>query len=318
MKRSLSLTAVSIALVALPLAACGQEGTDTAAPKPAGKPTVCLVMKSLANEYFQDMKTGAVAHVAKRNDLTLDVSGIQNETDVDGQVALVDKCITMQAAAIVIAPADSKALVQSVSKAVKAGVKVVNIDVKLDDAALKDVGVDVPFVGPDNRDGAKQSGLALAKVLPKGAKVVILEGNPGADNALQRKNGFQDAITATGLTLVDSKTAHWETDEANAVFGNLLTANPDITGVLCSNDSMALGALKVIEERKANVKVASFDNIPAIRPYLKTDAVVATLDQFGSQQAADGIDVAMKLIAGQEISGWQKTAVKLITKADAG
>jgi ribose transport system substrate-binding protein len=318
MKRRLSLTAAAIALVALPLAACGQEGADTAAPKPTGKPTVCLIMKSLANEYFQDMKTGAVAHVAARKDLTLDVSGIQNETDVDGQVALVDKCITKQAAAIVIAPADSKALVQSVSKAVKAGVKVVNIDVKLDDAALKAAGVDIPFVGPDNRDGAKQSGLALAKVLPKGAKVVILEGNPGADNALQRKNGFLDAVKASGLTLVDSKTAHWETDEANAVFGNLLTAHPDVTGLLCSNDSMALGALKVIEERKANVKVASFDNIPAIRPYLKSGVVVSTLDQFGSQQAADGIDVAMNLLAGKKIAGWQKTAVKLITKANAG
>lgn len=317
MKRRLLLTTAVIAL-AVPLAACGQESGGGAAPTAGGKPTVCLIMKSLANEYFQDMKKGAETHVAQRKDLTLDVSGTQNETDVDGQVALVDKCITRQAAAIVIAPADSKALVQSVAKAVQAGVKVVNIDVKLDDKALKDAGIDVPFVGPDNREGAKQSGLALAKVLPKGAKVVIMEGNPGADNALQRKNGFQDAVKESGLTLADSKTAHWETDEANAVFANMLTARPDIAGVLSSNDSMSLGVLKVIEERKANVKVASFDNIPAIRPYVKSGAVVATLDQYGSKQAADGIDVAMKLLAGQKITGWQKTAIKLITKSDLG
>jgi ribose transport system substrate-binding protein len=319
MKRRILLT-VSVLTAGLGLAACGQESTGQAAPAPAagGKPTVCLVMKSLANEYFQQMQQGAVAHVAKRNDLTLDANGTQNETDVDGQVALVDKCVTKRVQAIVLAPADSKALVQSVAKAVNAGVKVVNIDVKLDDGALQQAGIDVPFVGPDNRAGAKESGTALAKVLGKGAKVVILEGNPGADNATQRKNGFNDAVQEAGLTLVDSKTAHWETDEANQVFGNMLTANPDIKGLLASNDSMALGALKVIEERKADVKVASFDNIPAIAPYVKSGVVVATLDQYGSQQAAFGIDYAMREIAGEKITGWQKTDVKLITKNDLG
>lgn len=318
MNRRIALTALALVAV-LPLAACGQESDNSAAaPKKAGKPTVCLVMKSLANEYFQQMQEGAKAHETKRGDFTLSASGTQNETDVDGQISLVDTCITKQVQAIVIAPADSKALVQSVSKAVKAGVKVVNIDVKLDEAALKSAGIEVPFVGPDNREGAKQSGMALAKLLGKGGKVVILEGNPGADNAAQRKNGFTDAIAEGGLTLVDSKTAHWETDEANAVFGNMLTAHPDIQGVMASNDSMALGVLKVIEERKANVKVASFDNIPAVKPFLTNGVMVATLDQYGSQQAAFGIDYAMKMIGGEQLTGWQKTEVKLITKENVG
>ncbi|MEV6925680.1 sugar ABC transporter substrate-binding protein [Dactylosporangium sp. NPDC051485] len=319
MNRRVALAAIAAVATAFPLAACGQEGSgEAAAPKPTGKPTVCLVMKSLANEYFQQMQKGAVDHVAKLGNVTLDSSGTQNETDVDGQVALVEKCITKQVHAIVLAPADSKALVQSVAKATKAGIKVVNIDVKLDDDALKQAGVDVPFVGPDNREGAKQSGLELAKVLGKGAKVVILEGNPGADNALQRKNGFNDAVTEGGLELLDSKTAHWETDEAHTVFGNMLTAHPDIQGVLASNDSMALGVAKVIEERKANVKVASFDNISAVKPYLQNGVLVSTLDQYGSDQAANGIDYAIKMINGEQVTGWQKTPIKVITKDNVG
>lgn len=318
MNRKVALVAIAT-MALLPMAACGQESTGTpASTKPTGKPTVCLVMKSLANEYFQQMQQGAVDHVAKLGNVTLDSSGTQNETDVDGQVALIEKCITKQVQAIVLAPADSKALVQSVAKATKAGVKVVNIDVKLDDAALKQAGVDVPFVGPDNREGAKQSGLELVKALGKGAKVVILEGNPGADNALQRKNGFNDAVAEGGLQLLDSKTAHWETDEAHTVFGNMLTAHPDIQGVLASNDSMALGIIKVIQERKANVKVASFDNIPAVKPYLQSGVMVSTLDQYGSKQAADGIDYAIKMINGEAMTGWQKTPIKVITKDNVG
>ncbi|MFI6477015.1 sugar ABC transporter substrate-binding protein [Nonomuraea sp. NPDC050663] len=313
---------IAVAGLALALAACGKEGGTTAATAPAAqpgeKPALCLVMKSLANEFFQQMQKGAEEHAAKRGDLTLQVVGIQNETDIDNQVAAVEKCVTQQARAIVIAPADSRALIAPLKRAVDAGVKVVNIDVQLDEGAMKSAGIadKVPFVGPDNREGAKQSGLELVKALGKDAEVVILEGNPGAANATQRKQGFEDAIKEGGLKLAGSKTAHWETNEAHTVLGSMLTANQNIKGVLAANDNMALGALKAIEEqgKKGQIKVAAFDNIPAIQPHVKEGTVVATLDQYGAQQAANGIDYAMKMIAGESFSGWQKTEIKLITK----
>ncbi|WP_297619127.1 sugar ABC transporter substrate-binding protein [Nocardia sp.] len=296
------------------LSACGTESTTSSpATNANGKPTVCLIMKSLANEYFQQMQKGAKEHVDKLGTLDLQTAGIQNETDVDGQIALVDKCITQQVQAIVIAPADSKALVQSVVKAGRAGIKVVNIDVALDPDALAAAGVQIPLVGPDNRAGAKQVGDVLAKAVGPGGKVVVLEGNPGADNALQRKNGFNDTIGESTLNLLDSRTAHWETDEAYTVFGNMLTAHPDIQGVMASNDSMALGVIKVVQERHANVKVVSIDNIPAVKTFLQNGPMLATLDQFGSEQAGDGIDVAMQLIGGQPVTGWQKTRMNVVT-----
>ncbi|MVU81915.1 substrate-binding domain-containing protein [Nocardia sp. ET3-3] len=315
MRRSTrTVLAVIAAATTVTLSACGTEQSSSGPSANAnGKPAVCLIMKSLANEYFQQMQKGAKDHADQLGNLDLKTAGIQNETDVDGQIALVDKCITQQVQAIVIAPADSKALVQSVVKASKAGIKVVNIDVALDPDALKSAGVDVPLVGPDNRAGAKQVGDVLAKSLGAGGKVVILEGNPGADNAKQRKNGFDDTVAESKLTLLDSKTAHWETDEAYTVFGNLLTAHPDLQGVMASNDSMALGVIKVIQERHANVKVVSVDNIPAAKPFLQSGPMLATLDQFGSEQAGDGIDVAMKLIGGQPVTGWQKTRMNVVT-----
>lgn len=315
MKGRVAATILVSALL-VSLAACGTEDTADEPPKAEGKPTVCLVMKSLANEFFQDMKKGANAHVKKRGDVKLDVSGIQNETDVDGQVALIDKCITRQVQAIVIAPADSKALVQPLKRAAREGIEIVNIDVRLDQKALEEANLQVPYVGPDNELGAKKSGTVLAKELDPGSKVVLLTGNPGADNAKQREEGFRAAAEEGKLDLVSVKTAHWETDEANTVFGNMLTADRDIEGVLASNDSMALGALKVIEERKPSIKVASFDNIPAIRSYIEKGQVVSTLDQYGSTQASDGIDYAMKMIDGEKVTGWQKTDIKLVTKSN--
>ena len=284
----------------------------------AGKPKIGLVMKSLANEFFKDMQEGAVAHAARRGDIELIAVGIQSETDIDGQIAAVETLVARGVNGIVIAPADSRALVPPIARAVRAGIKVVNIDVAFNPEAMTRHHVDVPFVGPDNRAGARLSGDVLAAALGRGGKVAILEGNPGAENGAQRKLGFMDSIGAGGLVLVGSRTAHWETEEANTVFSNMLTAHPEIAGVMAANDSMALGAVKAIEAigARGRIKVVSFDNIPAIRPLLKDGEVLATVDQFGSQLAADGVDDVLKEIAGQNLSGWIRTPVKLITARD--
>ncbi|MCQ8241569.1 sugar ABC transporter substrate-binding protein [Rhizosaccharibacter radicis] len=284
------------------------------------KPVVGLVMKSLANEFFKDMQEGAVQHAKERGDFTLIPVGIQSETDIDGQIAAVENLVTRHVDAIVIAPADSRALLPPIARAIKSGIKVINIDVAFDPASMKKRGVDIAFVGPDNRDGARLSADVLAAKLGRGGKVVILEGNPGAENGVQRRLGFMDSINANGLKLLDSRTAHWETEEANSVFANMLTAHPDIQGVMAANDSMALGVVKAIDAsgRSGKIQVVSFDNIPAIRPLLENGKVLATVDQFGAQLAAMGVDNALKEVQGQTLTGWIKTPVKLIKGRDAG
>lgn len=301
--------------------ACLGTGTLAMLPRPllaAGKPKIGLVMKSLANEFFKDMQEGAVKYAQKLDSFELIPVGIQSETDIDGQIAAVENLITRNVQAIVIAPADSRALLPPIVRAIKAGIKVVNIDVAFDPESMKKRGVDIPFVGPDNRAGAKLSGDVLAAALGKGGKVVILEGNPGAENGAQRRLGFTDAITAGGLVLVDSRTAHWETEEANTVLATMLTAHPDIQGVMAANDSMALGAVKAIgaSALAGKVKVVSFDNIPALRPLLKDGSVLATVDQFGAQLASMGVDNALKEIGGETLTGWVKTPVKLVASKD--
>src|SRR5205809_3487203 len=108
-------------------------------------------MKSLANEFFSTMADGAKKHQAA-NAATYDliVNGIKNETDLAQQVNLVEQMIAQQVNAIVIAPADSKALVTMLKRAKEAGILIVNIDNKLDAEVLKQAGLTVPFVGPDN------------------------------------------------------------------------------------------------------------------------------------------------------------------------
>jgi ribose transport system substrate-binding protein len=285
----------------------------------AGKPKIGLVMKSLANEFFKQMEAGAEAYAAK-NAAKFDFKavGMKDERDFASQVDAVENFVTQKYDIIVVAPADSKAMVTPLAKAVKAGVAVINIDVELDKDAKKAAGIDLAFFGPDNRAGAKLAGDALAKALGAGGKVVILEGNPEADNAQQRKKGFDDSVAEGKLQLLDSKTAHWETEEANTLMTNFLTQYHDIQGVMAANDSMALGVVKALDSagKSGTIKVVGFDNIPAVQPLIKGGKMLATVEQYGAQMAALGIDYGLRQLAGEKFTGWVKTDVKLITAAD--
>ena len=91
------------------------------------------------------------------------MNGIRNESDSSQQVALVEQMMAQGVDAIVIAPADSRALVPVLAKAQRQRIVVVNIDNKLDEPTLQQAGIDVPFVGPDNRAGARAVGAGAGR-----------------------------------------------------------------------------------------------------------------------------------------------------------
>ena len=175
------------------------------------KPKIALIMKSLANEFFRTMEDGAKAHQkAHAKEYTLVANGIKNETDTAAQIKMIEQAVAQKVSAIVLAPADSKALVPVVKSAIDKGILVVNIDNQLDADALKEKNITVPFVGPDNRAGAKLVGDHLAKTLKAGDKVGIIEGVSTTFNAQQRTLGYQDAMKAANITVVGVQSGNWE------------------------------------------------------------------------------------------------------------
>src|SRR6185436_4146570 len=199
----------------------------------AGKPRIALVMKSLANEFFQTMQDGAQAHQRQHAaEYDLLANGIKDEIDTAGQIRLVQQMLAQHVDALVIAPADSKALVPVLQTAIAKGVIVVNIDNRLDAQALAEKRITVPFVGPDNRAGARLAGDYLAKSLKAGDKVGIIEGVPTTTNAQQRTLGFSDAMKAAGITVASVQSGEWELQKGNTVAAAMLREHPDIVALL--------------------------------------------------------------------------------------
>ncbi|MFG0413929.1 sugar ABC transporter substrate-binding protein [Pseudomonas sp. zjy_8] len=310
--RLLALAVISSLSLALPLSAAHAED----------KPKVALVMKSLANEFFRTMEDGAKDYQkAHADEFDLIANGIKNETDTGEQIRIVEQMVNAGAKALVIAPADSKALVSAVKKAMDQGVVVINIDNRLDPDLLKSKGISVPFVGPDNRKGARLVGDYLAsQKLKAGDQVGIIEGVPTTTNAQQRTAGFKDAMGAAQMNIVSVQSGNWEIDKGNAVAASMLNEYPDLKALLAGNDSMALGAVSAVRAagKAGQVQVVGYDNINAIKPMLEDGRVLATLDQAASQQAVYGIQAALKMVKGEkpdvDADNVIQTPVELITK----
>ena len=309
--KHLGIAALLASLVAL--AACSPATEDP------GKPTVALIMKSLANEFFVTMAAAAERHQEERPDTyELIVNGIKNESDLAQQVALVDQMIALGVDAIVIAPADSKALVPALARARSSGIGVVNIDNQLDREVLAEYDLSIPFIGPDNRKGAKAAAMVALERFPEGANVVVLEGVTSAHNAIERRLGFTEAIAEVGATLLTMQSAQWDQTKAAEVTAAILVRHPEAQVILAANDNMALGAASAVSfaELDHEVTIVGFDNISAVHPLLKDGRILATVEQYGDRFAVNGIELALDMIAGDSVLADRETPTVVITRAD--
>jgi ribose transport system substrate-binding protein len=190
----------------------------------------------------------------------------------------------------------------------------VNIDNQLDAAVLAERRIQIPFVGPDNRKGARAVGEYLARRLAKGDKAAILEGVPNAFNGVERKRGFEAALQDAGIVVAASQSASWETAKANQVASALLSEIPDLKAFLCANDSMALGAVSALKSAdRRDVLVVGFDNITAVRDLVKDGRILATADQHADRLAVFGIEYALEMLKTKATPGNRETPVDLVT-----
>lgn len=316
MKKTLLLSLIIV--TGIIMTGCGKQAAapGETADKAPDKLRIALVMKSLANEFFLTMEQGARAHQAAHADqYVLLADGIKDELDVNRQIQLVEQMMARRVDAIVIAPADSKALIQACQRAQEAGIVVINIDNKFDDEVMKQRGVHIPFVGPDNRKGARLAGEYLAARLQPGDPVAIIEGVPSAFNGIERRLGFEAAMKETGMNIVASQVGDWEMDKAHRVVSALITEHPDIKAFLCANDSMALGAVAALRSagKLKEIPVIGFDAISAAVDLVKKGELLATVAQHADRLAVFGIEAALKVLETKATPEDQETPVELVT-----
>jgi ribose transport system substrate-binding protein len=276
-----------------------------------------LVMKTLTNPFFVEMEKGA-RRAEKELGITLKVKTAAQETSIEQQIQLVEDLISEKVDAIVIAPGDSQRLVMSLKKAADAGIKVVNIDNRLDQETVKQASLNpIPFISVDNEAGAYKVGQFLVKGISVPTEVAILEGIRSADNAKQRMLGARRAFLENKhVKLVASETANWKIDEAYSVTKEIFAKHSNVKLVFAANDMMAIGAIKFLQESgKTQVKVAGYDALGEAITEIKLGHMQATIDQQAAEQGYQGIMLANRLAHGSTVPDVTLIDTRLISSA---
>ena len=278
---------------------CVSVGTLVSA---AEKKVIGFIPMTMNNEYFVTMVNAAKIEAEKQG-VDLLVQAGERLGSADEQLRIIEDMITREVDAICVVPSSSTGLISAIKKAQKAGIPVVNLDTRIDPAAVKEAGLKpVPYIGTNNYDGAKMGGqYALDNLKIDGMEVAILTGISGQQNAADRRNGFVDA-TKGKVKVVAEQTANWEVEQGFNVFQNILQANPNIGFVFASNDNMGLGAIRACKAAgRKDIKVLGYDAVSGALQSVQEGEMAGTVAQFPAEMGIQGVQAALKMISGEKV-----------------
>jgi ribose transport system substrate-binding protein len=281
----------------------------------ADKPTIPIIVKDTTSNFWQIVLAGARK---AGQDLNVNVPelGAQSESDINGQISILENAVSGNPAAVVIAPTQFAALGKPVDEAAKK-VKVVGIDSAADSKAF------VSFLQTDNVQGGRvgADGLAAAIKAKYGkaeGDVALITSLPGVGSLDQRAKGFKEEIAAKypGLKLVADKVADGMATTALNIMTDLITANPNLRGVFASNLIMAQGAGQAIAENKAadKIEVIGFDSDDKLIGFLKDGTIKGLVIQDPYRMGYEGVKTALAASKGEKVPPTVDTGVNLITK----
>ena len=286
-----------LAVVSVAGAVAIRAGSGPSAQQPTL--TVAFVPKALNSPFWGQMQEAGEAE-AEALGINLVSLAADRETDVERQYQIIENLIQQRVDAILLAPSGSKELVPAISKANGAGIPVLLLDTRIDEAAAASVRAEVlTYIGSDNFEGGAVAGRYLAAELGGVGEIAVIEGISGHETADQRRLGFLSGIEGSPrLKVVASQTANWERARAYTVAENLLQAHPGLDAIFAANDEMALGALEAIDAagRISEIAVIGFDAIPDALANIRSGRMLGSVAQFPSEMGRLGVRHAVELL----------------------
>lgn len=258
-------------------------------PKEGG--LIVIITPSHDNPFFKSEDEGAVA---KAKELGYETLSLVHGDDVNKQDELFDTAIAKGAVAIICDNAGADATVTAVKKAKDAGIPTFLID-----REITETGVAISQIVSNNFQGAQLGAEEFVKLMGEEGKYVELVGKESDTNAGVRSQGYHDVIDQyPDMEMVARQSANWSQTEAFEIMETIIQANPEMKGVICGNDTMAMGAMAALNAAgMGDVIVVGFDGSNDVRDSILAGEMKATVLQpayYISQLAVEQADQYLK------------------------
>jgi ribose transport system substrate-binding protein len=275
----------------------------------AQKVTIGLSQPNVEHPYRVSGIDRAKAWAAQRPEVTITV--VDGRRDSAVQMASVEDLIQRGVSIIVMSPNNSLALAPVADAAKRANIPLVIFDRKL----TVDPSLYAAYVGADDAEMGKAAAQFLAAKVGGKGKIIQLEGTPGASASVDRKKGFElEMAKYPGIQLV-SYVGHYRLSDAVAVMEDASTAHRGFVGVYGHNDSMAMGAAKVVKERNLqNVAIVGIDGGKEGCDGVASGAMAASI--YYPTMFPDALDIAMKVLKKESVPKNTILQTPVMTKAN--
>ncbi|WP_283693345.1 ribose ABC transporter substrate-binding protein RbsB [Clostridium perfringens] len=273
------------------------------------KPKIGMVLSTLNNPFFVNMKDGAEKEAEK---LGYDLVVLDSQNDTAKERANVEDLVQLGVIALLINPTDSDAVVKTVEVANKSNIPVITLDRQANGGKI------TSHIASDNIKGGE---MAAEYVLDKfkdekgPINVVEIQGIPGASATRDRGEGFHNIMDKNDkFNFISIQAADFDRQKGLQVMENIIQANPNIQVVFAHNDEMALGAVKAIKASGINALVIGFDGNDDAKDSIDANEMTATIAQQPDLIGALGVELANKIYKGESIKDKIAADLKVYTK----
>jgi ribose transport system substrate-binding protein len=211
----------------------------------AKKYRLMVIPKGTTHEFWKAIHAGALKAAEELGNVEIIWQGPQKEDDRVQQIQLVQSAVALGVSGIVLAPLDSRALVEPVEAAVAKGIPVVVIDSGLESSKI------VSTISTDNYHGGVLAAERMGELLRGEGKAILLRYQVGSESTEQREKGFTDTLAAKfpKIKLIsDSEYSGATSDVAQQKAQSLITRyRGQFDAIFAVNESATFGTLRALD-----------------------------------------------------------------------
>lgn len=255
---------------------------------------IAVIISTLNNPWFVVLGETAAAQAAE---LGYEATIFDSQNNTALETDHFENAIASGFSAILFNPTDADGSIANVRMAKNAGVPVFCMDreVNATDAATCQIL-------SDSYAGCVALGKYFVEKLNKRGDYVEILGLVGDNNTWSRSKGFHSVVDHyPELKMVAQQNGDFDRNKSMEVMESILQVHPDIKGVFCGNDAMAMGAYQaLISAGKADqVLVFGFDGAADVVNSIQQKKIMATGMQFPKVMAKTAAEYAHEYLIGK-------------------
>lgn len=260
---------------------------------------VTLVLKTEASvaEFWQMLLAGVNA-AAEEYGVDLTTVTSSTETAIDEQIALIEAVIADRPDVMILSAADFDRCAAVTEQAIAAGIKVVSLDTDVNAAGRS------CFVASNNYQIGFDMGAQMARYLPQGGKVAVIQHMKTTTSGTDRARGAIDALKAgAGIEVLGTFCCENSVERAQSITKELLAEDPQIAGFVCTNEVCNVGAANTLVELGlgGEVFLVGCDNSQRQIEFLEQNVIQAMVVQRPLNMGYLAVEQAVLLASGEHV-----------------